>query len=148
MLNFRTDIDPRIDDAAAALVPELIVYDIARSRHFWIELLGFQIVFDRPGFCYLRLGAAELMLTEKNGHRETGSMEPPLGRGINLQIFVEDADRIADRVKAAGIGCYHEPHDAWYRSGNVSRGYRQFLVQDPDGYLLRFATKVGRRDHA
>lgn len=36
----------------------------------------------------------------------------------------------------------------WYRSDAIEVGVRQFLVQDPDGYLLRFSAWVGDRPAA
>ena len=135
-----------IDDGTARIVPEFIVYDIEESRKFWMELLKFGVVFDRPTFSYLRRETVEIMLTIRNGHRETGSMERPLGQGVNFQMFVGDVDEIAKDLKAAGWPLYEDLHTVWYRSGPVERGYRQFLVQDPDGYLIRFAHKIGRRE--
>jgi len=36
-----------------------------------------------------------------------------------------------------------QPHKKWYRSDKKLLGNRQFLVQDPDGYLLRFFENLG-----
>jgi hypothetical protein len=36
----------------------------------------------------------------------------------------------------------------WYRIDDEEAGVRQFCVTDPDGYLLRFASSVGRRPAA
>jgi hypothetical protein len=36
--------------------------------------------------------------------------------------------------------------EKWYRADNVYVGNRQFIVQDPDGYLLRFYQHLGTRD--
>jgi catechol 2,3-dioxygenase-like lactoylglutathione lyase family enzyme len=138
--------DFSIDDGIARIIPEFIVHDLEASRKFWIELLKFEVVFDRSNFSYLRRDTVEIMLTIRNGHRETGSMERPLGRGINFQLFVGDVDAIAADLKAAGWPLYEDIHEQWSKSGNVTRGYRQILVQDPDGYLLRFARKIGRRE--
>jgi hypothetical protein len=33
----------------------------------------------------------------------------------------------------------------WYRIGRIERGNRQFVVADPDGYLLRFFEDLGER---
>jgi hypothetical protein len=43
----------------------------------------------------------------------------------------------------------HDPvflalEDKWYRQNNRMVGNRQFIVQDPDGYLLRFFQDLGR----
>jgi hypothetical protein len=35
--------------------------------------------------------------------------------------------------------------DHWYRQGSVLLGCREFLVQDPDGYLLRFSQDIGEK---
>jgi hypothetical protein len=38
-----------------------------------------------------------------------------------------------------------QPEQKWYRTGEVETGVHQFLVQDPDGYLIRFAAYIGER---
>jgi hypothetical protein len=35
--------------------------------------------------------------------------------------------------------------DKWYRKGNSEVGNRQFVVADPDGYILRPCTELGER---
>jgi len=35
--------------------------------------------------------------------------------------------------------------DKWYRRDDSEVGQRQFVVADPDGYLLRLAQPPGRR---
>ncbi|MNJ79105.1 hypothetical protein D3C77_770230 [compost metagenome] len=35
--------------------------------------------------------------------------------------------------------------ERWYRQGGMLVGQRNFLVQDPDGYLLRFAEDLGMK---
>ena len=135
----------------AALVPELSVRDWRKSRAFYCDLLGFQCLYDRPeeGFAYLALGGAELMIdqigigrTFDNGH---APQEPPFGRGLNLQIKV---DHIAPRLaglEQAGWPLFLPPEDKWYRRGAEELGNRQFVVADPDGYLLRFFQDLGAR---
>ena len=38
-----------------------------------------------------------------------------------------------------------EPEEKWYRKDSIEVGNKQFLVQDPDGYLLRFTQDLGKR---
>jgi hypothetical protein len=38
-----------------------------------------------------------------------------------------------------------EPEVKWYRKTDVEVGVKQFLVQDPDGYLIRFTEYLGER---
>ena len=35
--------------------------------------------------------------------------------------------------------------DKWYRADDIEIGNRQFIVLDPDGYMLRFAEELGER---
>ena len=131
------------------LVPELSVTDYEASRHFWCDLVGFSLRYERPeeGFGYLVLGNAHLMLDQINRGRtwETGALEPPLGRGINFEVQVENLDTVLRRIKKAGWPIFIEPEEKWYRAGDIEIGVRQFLVQDPDGYLLRLQQEMGER---
>ena len=131
------------------LVPELSVTDYEASRHFWCDLVGFSLRYERPeeGFGYLVLGNAHLMLDQINQGRTwaTGALEPPLGRGINFEVQVENLDTALWRIKKAGWPIFVVPEEEWYRAGDIEIGVRQFLVQDPDGYLLRLQQEIGER---
>lgn len=135
----------------ASLVPELEVTDTALSLDFYTRILGFQIVYQRPeeGFAYLRLGTAELMLDQYSLGRtfDTGTtpMTRPFGRGVNLQIRVPQVAPIIAALKAANHPLYLPLEDRWYRKDTVEVGNRQFIVADPDGYLLRFYQDLGQR---
>jgi catechol 2,3-dioxygenase-like lactoylglutathione lyase family enzyme len=124
------------------LTPELAVTDIARSLAFYRDVLGFAVVYDRPdeGFAYLRYEGCELMLDQIGIGRtwETGPLEPPLGRGMNLQCAVHSLDQLLDRLTTAGTSLYLPLETRAYRVGGTTVSQRQFGVQDPDGYLLRF----------
>ena len=49
------------------------------------------------------------------------------------------------RITEAGWPIFVEPEEKWYRAGDVEIGVRQFLIQDPDGYLLRLQQEIGER---
>ena len=131
----------------AKLVPELLVSDHAASLDFYVRVLGFSVRYDRPAekFAYLDLGGAELMIEQETDFWLTARREKPYGRGINLQIEIGDLDALAAKIKLAGIPFYKAPVDRWYRVDDHESGQRQFLVQDPDGYLLRFCQNIGER---
>ena len=125
----------------AALVPELDVRDLEASLAFYVGVLGFAVRYQRPEerFAYLERGGAELMLQAAAGpgrRFRTAPLEPPFGRGVNFQIRVTDA--------AAEVVVDLE--ERWYRRGDGEVGNRQFVVTDPDGYLLRFFEDLGARD--
>ena len=45
-----------------------------------------------------------------------------------------------------GIALFHPLTEHWYATqSGIAEGQREFLVQDPDGYLLRFQEYLGQR---
>jgi len=125
----------------AALVPELSVTDLDRSLAFWCDLLGFQVAYSRKeaGFAYLQRGAIQIMLCRANGEWETAELQVPFGRGINFQMQVDSLDPLVESLTHAGWKLYRPIEEKRYRVGENWSICREFLVQDPDGYLLRFA---------
>jgi catechol 2,3-dioxygenase-like lactoylglutathione lyase family enzyme len=133
----------------AALVPELLVSDIDESLRFWRDLCGFTVAFDRlyEGFAYLDLNGAQVMLEERGRSRNwvTGSLEIPFGRGVNFLVRVPSIEPILASLSWAKWPLFMEPEEKWYRTGEVDTGVHQFLVQEPDGYLIRFSAYIGER---
>ena len=132
------------------LIPELDVRDLARSLEFYVKLVGFRISFERPEerFAYLVLNDTHLMLEEAAGpgrRFRTAPLEHPYGRGVNFQIRVADSAALHARILAAGLVPYLPLEERWYRQNRVENGGRQFVIADPDGYLLRFHTGLGQR---
>lgn len=131
-----------------ALVPELLVTSTAESLEFWCGLCGFVIDYQREaeGFAYLSRGGAHVMLEQRGVGRNwiTGPLDRPFGRGINFQITVPDLEPILDRLSAAGYPLFMALEAKWYAvGGSAEVGVRQFLVADPDGYLVRFQMSLG-----
>jgi catechol 2,3-dioxygenase-like lactoylglutathione lyase family enzyme len=138
-------------DLAPPLTPELKCADYDQSVKFYTDILGFNIAYDRPeeGFAMFEHEGAYLMI---DSHIHCArfikfEMEKPFGRGINLQIKVLDVDALHDNVVSNGWPIYLDMEEKWYRCGDVEAGNRQFLVQDPDGYVLRFFKDLGERNN-
>jgi catechol 2,3-dioxygenase-like lactoylglutathione lyase family enzyme len=136
--------------AWATMVPELLVRDLGVSLSFWRDLCGFVVAYERPEdrFAYLDRSGRQVMLEEimAPGRRwVSGALEPPFGRGVNFQIAVDELGSILTALRAAGWPLFLEPEEVWYRAGLHETGVRQFLVQDPDGYLVRFSQSLGLR---
>jgi catechol 2,3-dioxygenase-like lactoylglutathione lyase family enzyme len=131
------------------LVPELAVLNLTDSLNFWRDLVGFDVSYARieEGFAYLVFGQAHLMLDQIGMGRtwRTGELDVPLGRGINLQVRVPSLGEPLQRLAAAQWSLFLEPEEKWYRTGKEETGVIQFLVQDPDGYLLRLQSSIGTR---
>lgn len=129
------------------LIPELLVVDFNKSLYFYTKVLAFKIDYDRPEkkFAMLSYEGSQLMINERNGWWETGNFEYPLGRGINLQIKSSNVDSLIQSLRDNKVILYEDVNEVWYRKGNKEVGHKEFLVQDPDGYLLRFSTSLGER---
>jgi catechol 2,3-dioxygenase-like lactoylglutathione lyase family enzyme len=132
----------------ARLVPELYVSGIETSLRFYTDVLGFTILYSRPEerFAYLDREGAEIMIEQSVGRAWiTAAMEQPYGRGINFMIEASDVDALYAHVQAVGATVFLSIEEKWYRRDDTEVGNRQFIVQDPDGYLLRFAQDLGER---
>lgn len=131
-----------------ALVPELAVSDFATSLHFYTHILGFTVEYQREedGFAFLSFQGSQLMIDQGPSRWTTGPLEHPYGRGINFEIHVDSLDVVLTTLAAQQYPLFREPEERWYRQGQSYVGNYQFLVLDPDGYQLRFAQSLGKKD--
>ncbi len=132
------------------LVPELMVTDLNASLEFWVSWVGFTVAYQRleEGFAYLDLNGAQVMLEQidpRANQWQTAALDLPLGRGMNLQIYVAAVGPVIERLDAVAYPVFKRCKDVWYRAGEVEVGQREFLVQDPDGYLVRLVERLGER---
>lgn len=131
------------------LVPELAITDFEKSLGFYTNILGFSVAYQREeeGFAFLTKGDAQIMIDQIGKGRtwETAEFIQPLGRGINLQIMVDSIQPLLDNLSKENIELFLEIEEKWYRKDEIEVGNKQFLVQDPDGYLLRFTEDLGER---
>ena len=134
-----------------SLIPELSITDYNASLHFYTQVLGWQIAYARPEehFAMLTLGAARLMIDGLGHGRDFDAsltaQDRPFGRGLNLEITVPAIAPLLDSLSAAGHALHLLPEEKWYSAGDIQIGQRQFIVADPDGYLLRFVEALGTR---
>jgi catechol 2,3-dioxygenase-like lactoylglutathione lyase family enzyme len=148
--------------SSTSLVPELDVRDLETSVRFYVDLLGFRVVFRRHDerFAYLVRDDAALMLQEASGpgrRFRTAPLDVPFGRGVNFQLAVADVDAVYQRFRAARRELVVAIEDRWYRvdveapggrwaeAGPAEAGNRQFVAADPDGYLWRPYQDLGVR---
>ncbi|MCW4050303.1 MAG: VOC family protein [Candidatus Bathyarchaeota archaeon] len=129
------------------LIPELSVSNIHKSLQFYSKILGFTIEYSRPEdkFYFLSLEGSQIMIEEVNNNWWTGELEHPFGRGINFQMEVSDVSILLERLEEANITLFRPLKESWYRGEDTEFGQIEFLVQDPDGYLLRFTQDIGER---
>lgn len=129
------------------LIPELKVTDFAASLDFYTRMAGFKILYQRPEelFAMLDLNGARLMiegLSEKTRSWTAGALKQPFGRGMNLQIEVVDVECLYATFTDGEYPIFLKLEEMHYRVDHASVSQQQFIVQDPDGYLLRFCERI------
>ena len=122
-----------------SLIPELSVSNINKSKEFYLKL-GFNIMYERveDKFVFLQLEDNQIMIEENNNNWNTGEMDYPYGRGINISMSVSDVEGLFNKYKSMGIKFFLELEVHNYKAGNKVYNDKEFLIQDVDGYLLRF----------
>ena len=123
-----------------SLIPELTVKDIERTKTFYTDVLGFTVEYEREEdrFVFLSLEGNQLMFEQENGNWNTGVLECPYGRGVNFEMTVSDIESLYQHVLDSGITPFRQIKINHYRKREESIIQKEFLIQDPDGYLLRF----------
>ena len=122
-----------------SLIPELRVSNIEKSKEFYLKL-GFKVMYERKEdkFYFLQLENNQIMIEEDLKEWKTGELEYPFGRGINLSMEVSNVDELYRKIKEEKLTIFEELKSKKYKVGNEISYNKEFLIQDPDGYLLRF----------
>ena len=122
------------------MIPELSVFDIEQTKRFYNDL-GFKIEYERPEekFVFMSFQDSQFMFEQihDNGWN-IGELIYPLGRGINFSIAVHDIEGLYKLVKALNLEIYRELNRSIYQVNGTEETQTEFLIQDPNGYLLRF----------
>jgi len=130
------------------VTPNLIVADIARSMAFYQEVLGFSVVTTVPDaspfvFAWMQRDGVNLFLNSLRGMQDdiAGLAARPIG-GTATMFFTVERDAAAGGIDeffthvSAGAEVVMPLKDQFY-------GMREFGVQDPDGYIILFAQRIG-----
>lgn len=130
-------------------IPELSVTNLENSLKFY-KTIGFKIEYDRPEnkFAFVSLGEIQFMLQEisNNDKWQLAPLRYPFGNGINFQLEVDNVDKIYSNLKENNYNITFDIEENWYRQDEKLLGNKEFLVQDIDGYLLRFSEDLGEKE--
>ena len=122
------------------LIPELSVFDIFQTKNFYEEL-GFKIEYERreEKFVFMSFQDSQFMFEQIHDEGwNTGELIYPLGRGINFSIAVDDIENLYTLVKSKKLEIYKKLTKSVYLVNGIEEIQMEFLIQDPNGYLLRF----------
>lgn len=130
------------------IIPELSVSNLENSLRFYTTA-GFKIEYDRPEnkFAFISLGEIQFMLQELSNDDKwnLAPLSYPFGNGINFQLEVSSLDEIYNNFKNNSYTITFDIQENWYRQDTKLLGNKEFLIQDPDGYLLRFFEDLGEK---
>jgi catechol 2,3-dioxygenase-like lactoylglutathione lyase family enzyme len=111
------------------VIPQLRITEAKRSLQFYVDGLGFEIDWQHqfepgyPLFFSLTRSGQTIFLSEHTGDCEVGGA---------VYLVVPDVDACRDEFVNRGIDV-PKPHDTPWDT-------REFLLKDPDGNRLRFAS--------
>jgi catechol 2,3-dioxygenase-like lactoylglutathione lyase family enzyme len=119
----------RYVDPTEQLVVELSVHDLTRSIAFY-QALGFDLLREKERFAVLAWEGHQLFLQQGDS-----LPEPAATAVVNVRVMVPDVDQIWQRASQLGPRIVVPIGDRHY-------GLRDFTIADPDGFELRFATRL------
>lgn len=130
------------------IIPELSISNLEKSLEFY-KTAGFTVKYERPEnkFAFISLNKIQFMLQEITDHEkwDIGKLVYPFGNGINFQLEVENIEKIYNNFVVNNYKIAFDIEENWYRQNDELLGNKEFLIQDPDGYLLRFSEDLGKK---
>ena len=110
------------------LVVEVYVRSLDRAIEFY-QALGFQLLGRKGGFATMTWDEHRLFLDEQP------RAEPLAASQANVRVMVPDVDAWWRRASALGARVLAPIADRYY-------GLRDFTIADPDGFGIRFASRI------
>lgn len=98
------------------------VADLARSKRFYADKLGWGLETDEPTVAGLRFGAGYVVLLAAGALNDDSSRPG----GMHVAVKVDDIDAEHARLKGLGVPVSELVSQPW--------GERSFTFKDPDGY--------------
>ena len=127
------------DRELTPVAPELFVPDVEAAVRFYVERLGFTLLRQEgqgaaATFAVVALGPATILIAHDSHYGAMGGTPAGArGVGLDVRIMVPDVDGVERQARANGVPVVHAIANRYY-------GLRDFIVRDPYGYRLRFAS--------
>ncbi len=120
----------------------LIVRDISRAVAFYHEVMSARVLYADPDFAALQLMGHDMMLHADHTYDqhpwyprlENGGAR---GLGAELRLFGVDPDALEERARRNGAVVVQQ-------TTSKGHGWREVMVEDPDGYLWAVGVATAR----
>jgi catechol 2,3-dioxygenase-like lactoylglutathione lyase family enzyme len=122
----------------APIAPEFFVPDVDAAVAAYQDVLAYQLLRkegDPATFAIGHINGATIMFMLDRWYTGTRAELDGRGAGLDIRIIVPDVDAYRERIRKAGWSIMHELADREY-------GLRDFIVRDPNGFRLRFASPL------
>src|SRR5262245_8912200 len=127
---------------ATKLTPNLLVTNVERSLAFYEDVLGFtrgMTVPDQSPFVFASVtsGPIEIFFNDRSTVTKESPQMAGLASGGGNTMFIEVAgvDGVHEQIKSR-VNVIMPLVTQWY-------GLREFAFEDPDGYVITFAERIG-----
>jgi catechol 2,3-dioxygenase-like lactoylglutathione lyase family enzyme len=114
------------------LLPNICTDLMAETRDFYVDLLGFVVRFEHPGW-YIQLSSAidpQLQIgIVRRDHEFTPKAFQQPAQGVIISVQVDDADAAYAAALKRGFRVAHALRDEDF-------GMRHFMLVDPNGLLV------------
>ncbi len=127
-------------DPTEQLVTEVVVRDMQRSCDFYRQL-GFELLRDGGDFVELIWENHRLFLAALSAFHDVPQVDLPVVPRFpraNVRVMVPDVDHYWKLANEIGAQIVVPIADRYY-------GLRDFIIADPDGFGVRFASMLQRR---
>lgn len=121
-----------------ALTPNLNCKDLPRSIRFYQDVVGLELhrtVPDQAPFVFAWMKSPGSDVAVFLNDRAAAEQPAEPSAAMSLYFVIDDLAATFARAKQHGARIVKEPFDQFY-------GMREFLCQDPDGFLLIFAQEL------
>jgi catechol 2,3-dioxygenase-like lactoylglutathione lyase family enzyme len=117
--------------------PVLLVSDVDRTVEYYRDRLGFRcdVYGDPPDFVVAERDAATILLALCGDPAQIVPNWQIVDKVWNAYIRVDDVESVYSEVQERGAPIDYTLYDA-------PSGFREFGVQDPDGYDIAFGQRV------
>ena len=130
-----------IPEGYHSVTPYLVVKGAAKAIDFYKKVFGAREKFrmDGPGgtvaHAEIEIGDSVIMLADENPQH--GALSPATvgGTPVSIMLYVEDVDRVAEKLTAAGAKVRRPVQDMFY--GDRSGGF-----EDPFGHHWHVSTHI------
>ena len=118
-------------DSTEQLVTELYVRDVNRSFKFYAGF-GFTLIRILDDFAEFSWEGNRFMLEE---HKDWDWPSIPTYPQANIRVMVPDVDKFWILARDMKVPVLNPINDREY-------GLRDFTIRDPDGFAIRFASRI------